>query len=152
MEHVYQFGNIELTEHVQTIHWMLMWWQGHKALTRQHLATHMSIPFIHNARYLNLLPPHPGKLLRASCWMSFDFLLSSSLNLRLLANFFCCCLLRKTKEKRDMRLLVDTWLKYRPVHRQQRRRQTGSCWFDFAFVGDSRTELNGTGIRTDWVD
>lgn len=52
-----------------------------------------------------------------------------------LQTFFCCCLLWKTKEKqniRPLRSLEDSWLK----DRQQRMRQTGLCWFDFAFVGD----------------
>lgn len=118
-------------------------------LSGRHLFTHVSIPFIHDPRYLNLLPPHPGKLLSASSRVAnvvlfpFAFFAQRSGPSKL----FCCCrcssncLLRK-QNRNETSGLCHRWktikLKDRPVHGRQRRRRTGLCWFVFAYVEDSR--------------
>lgn len=120
-------------------------------LSGRHLFTHVSIPFIHDPRYLNLLPPHPGKLLSAPSRVAnvffFYFLLPSSLNVLVRPNFFFFPVVvvavvivsceNKTETKHEGCAVTGRQLSSR-TGPQQRRGRTGLCWFVFAFVEDSR--------------
>lgn len=85
------------------------------SVTHTDLFTHVSIPFIHNPRYLNLLPPHPGKLLSASSCVAKVFLFPfaffaqrsgpSKLFFFVVVVVIVSC--EKTKEKRNIRVVLS---------------------------------------------
>lgn len=126
--------------------------------------THMSIPFIHNPRYLNLLPPHPGKLLSASSRDVFSrlfpcvFFAQRSGPSRLCFSRSCCCLLGKQKRNQTSGFLLsagDDRLKDGAcVRAPQKGDRLVLRWAVFALEGDSRKRGNKctTGSRADRVN
>lgn len=132
---------------------------------RQHLFTHVSVPFIHNPRYLNLLPPHPGKLLSASSCVAnvflfpFAFFAQRSGPSKL---FFCFCLFvvvivsceKKRETKHQGCAITGRQLAQGPACARAAEKEIN--WFVLVCLCLCRrfqkAGINATGTGADWVN